>query len=282
MDEDRIKNILKLEKFVNEKVISKKIIDKKVIINIIYDVYKMFFVGYLEEVNDYHLYLDELYTNVKYSLLGEVTKVSENNCINDQNIEKIVDDFMNSLYKVREILSFDIQATLDNDPAAKSEDEVILAYPGLFAIFTYRLAHNLYLANIPIIPRIMSEYVHSITGIDIHPGAKIGKNFFIDHGSGIVIGETSIIGENVKIYQGVTIGAKNLHEGSKLKGVKRHPTIKDNVTIYANASILGGNTVIGNNVIVGSNVFITSSIPDNIKVLNKNYDIIMLEGTKNG
>ena len=167
----------------------------------------------------------------------------------------------------------DLLATYDGDPAASSLEEIILAYPGLIAITTYRLAHELYLLNVPVIPRLMTEFAHSRTGIDIHPGATIGKHFFIDHGTGIVVGETSIIGENVKIYQGVTIGALSTRGGQKLSGKKRHPTIEDNVVIYAGASILGGETVIGANSVIGGNTFITSSVPADTRVSIKNPEM---------
>ncbi len=164
-------------------------------------------------------------------------------------------------------------ATYDGDPAASSFEEIILAYPGIIAITTYRLAHELYLLNVPVIPRLMTEFAHSRTGIDIHPGATIGKHFFIDHGTGIVVGETSIIGENVKIYQGVTIGALSTRGGQKLAGKKRHPTIEDNVVIYAGASILGGETTIGKNSVIGGNTFITSSVPADTRVSIKNPEM---------
>ena len=173
---------------------------------------------------------------------------------------------------IREYIETDLLATLDGDPAAANFDEVILAYPGLMAITVYRIAHELYQLKVPILPRLMTEYAHSQTGIDIHPGATIGKYFFIDHGTGIVVGETSIIGNNVKIYQGVTIGALSTRGGQKLSGTKRHPTICDNVTIYANASILGGKTVIGENTVIGGNSFITSSVEPNSKVSMKNLE----------
>ena len=170
-------------------------------------------------------------------------------------------EFLRKIPKIREYLEDDLQAALEGDPAANSYGEIILAYPGLFAITVNRLAHELFLMNVPLIPRIMTEYAHSTTGIDIHPGATIGRHFFIDHGTGIVVGETTVIGDNVKIYQGVTLGALSTRGGQKLKNVKRHPTIEDNVTIYAGASILGGDTVIGKDAVIGSNAFITKSIP---------------------
>ena len=169
----------------------------------------------------------------------------------------------------------DLQAAYDGDPAATGTTEVIFSYPGLFAITVYRLAHELYMLKVPMIPRIMTEYAHSITGIDIHPGATIGKFFFIDHGTGIVVGETTIIGENVKIYQGVTLGGLSTRGGQKLRGKRRHPTIEDNVTIYANASILGGETVIGQGCIIGASAFITKSVPPCTTVSMKMQELQM-------
>ena len=176
---------------------------------------------------------------------------------------EIIDVFLAKLPIVDELLKQDIEAFVLGDPAANSEAEIILCYPGLFAILVYRLAHELALLNVPILPRLMSEYAHSKTGIDINPNAVIGHHFFIDHGTGIVIGETTTIGNYVKIYQGVTLGALSLRDGSKLKGTKRHPTILDYVTIYSSASIFGGETIIGPNVTIGSNAYITSSVEAN-------------------
>ena len=173
----------------------------------------------------------------------------------------ITHEFFKKLPKIREYIDTDLQACYDGDPAAYSKGEVILSYPGLLATSINRIAHELYLLKVPLIPRMMTEYAHSRTGIDIHPGATIGKYLMIDHGTGIVVGETSIIGEHVKIYQGVTIGGLSTRGGQSLKGVKRHPTIENNVTIYAGASILGGETVIGEGSVIGANAFITSSVP---------------------
>lgn len=183
--------------------------------------------------------------------------------------------YVESLSEIKKLLLEDIDATFEGDPAAKSKEEIIVSYPGVYAIMVYRLAHELYLHKVPLLPRLMTEIAHSKTGIDIHPGAKIGKRFFIDHGTGVVIGETTLIGNNVRIYQGVTLGALSLQNAHELKNIKRHPTIKDNVIIYANASILGGETIIGNNVIIGGNVFITSSIEDNkiVTFERENYKI---------
>ncbi len=191
---------------------------------------------------------------------------------NDESY-RICREFFDKIPKIREYLDTDIKATFDGDPAASCTEEIILAYPGITAITTYRIAHELYLAQVPVLPRLMTEYAHTLTGIDIHPGASIDKYFFIDHGTGIVVGETSVIGKNVKIYQGVTIGALSTRGGQKLAGKKRHPTICDNVTIYANASILGGDTVIGENAVIGGNTFITRSVDANTVVSTKNLEM---------
>jgi serine O-acetyltransferase len=169
--------------------------------------------------------------------------------------------FLIQLPEIKKNIQLDAKATEKNDPACKSLEEIYLAYPGFHAIAIYRLSHELFKLNLPVVSRMMSEYIHGITGIDIHPGATIGKSFFIDHGTGIVIGETSIIKNNVKIYQGVTLGGLSIKKS--LAQTKRHPTIEDNVTIYANATILGGDIVIGAKSIIGANVWITQSIPEN-------------------
>ena len=183
---------------------------------------------------------------------------------------KITHEFFERIPKIREYLDTDVQACYSGDPAAYSKEEIILSYPGLFATSINRIAHELYLLKVPLIPRMMTEYAHSKTGIDIHPGATIGKYFMIDHGTGIVIGETSIIGEHVKMYQGVTIGGLSTRGGHALKGVKRHPTIENDVTIYAGASILGGDTIIGEGSVIGANAFITASVPANSRISMKN------------
>ncbi len=191
----------------------------------------------------------------------------------EQESYRVCKEFFKQIPKVREYIESDLAAAFDGDPAAGCVEEIILAYPGLMAITVYRLAHELYKLQIPVLPRLMTEYAHSETGIDIHPGAEIGKNFFIDHGTGIVIGETSVIGQYVKIYQGVTIGALSTRGGQKLSGKKRHPTICDNVTIYAGASILGGDTVIGANTVIGGNTFITRSVAADTVVSMKNIEM---------
>ncbi len=197
-----------------------------------------------------------------------------------QASEEITLDFLKTIPKIRELVDTDVQAALDGDPAAENAAEIIVSYPGLYATALHRLAHELYALCVPLVPRIMSEYAHSQTGIDINPGAKIGRYFFIDHGTGIVIGETSEIGENVKIYQGVTLGALSTRAGRNLKGVKRHPTIEDNVTIYSGTSILGGDTIIGAGSVIGGNVFITKSVPPNTRVSVKNQELRFDEGRK--
>ena len=180
---------------------------------------------------------------------------------------QITESIMAELPRIQQMLLTDIEATFDGDPAAANKEEIIFAYPGLFAIFVYRIAHELYLRHVPMIPRIMSEYAHSRTGIDIHPGAQIGPWFFIDHGTGIVIGETSVIGSHVKLYQGVTLGALSPRAGHASLPGKRHPTVCDDVTIYSGASILGGQTVIGEHTVVGGNAFLTSSVADTTHVV---------------
>lgn len=181
--------------------------------------------------------------------------------------------FFKRIPVIREYVDSDLQATFDGDPAADNKEEIILSYPGLRASTINRIAHELFLLRVPLIPRMMTEYAHSITGIDIHPGATIGKYLMMDHGTGIVVGSTSIIGEHVKIYQGVTIGALSTRGGQALHGVKRHPTIEDNVTIYSGASILGGETVIGHDAVIGSNVFLTSSVAPHTRVSMKNQEL---------
>lgn len=184
----------------------------------------------------------------------------------EEEAAKIVARFFERLPAVRDMLAADVQAAFDGDPAAQSTDETIFSYPGLFAIAVQRIAHEFYLMNVPLLPRIMTEYAHSMTGIDIHPGATLGKRFFIDHGTGVVIGETVVIGDNVKVYQGVTLGALAPAFGQALRGQKRHPTIEDDVTIYAGATILGGETIIGKGAVIGGNVFVTTGVPPHNQV----------------
>lgn len=188
-------------------------------------------------------------------------------------------EFLRKLPQLRQTLAMDIRAALEGDPAAKGYDEIIFSYPGIRAITIYRIAHELYRLNVPLMPRIMTEYAHSRTGIDIHPGAHIGASFFIDHGTGVVVGETCTIGNRVRIYQGVTLGAISLSktEVRKLRSKKRHPSIHDDVIIYANATILGGNTVVGERCVIGGNVWLTHSVPPDTEVFIKKQDLIFGE-----
>lgn len=181
----------------------------------------------------------------------------------DSNIDKITCEFIGSIPEITAILATDIRAAYEGDPAARSEEEIMLSYPAFESISIYRIAHCLYELKVPLLPRMMTEYAHQITGIDIHPGATIGKYFFIDHGTGVVIGETCTIGEHVKLYQGVTLGAKSFEldeNGNPVKGIKRHPDIGNHVIIYAGATILGGNTKIGDHAVIGGNVWLTKSV----------------------
>lgn len=190
--------------------------------------------------------------------------------------------FMRELSKLRAMLGKDVRAAQEGDPAAKSTDEIIFSYPGLFAVTVYRIAHQLFELGVSLIPRIMTEYAHSKTGIDIHPGAHIGESFFIDHGTGVVIGETTDIGKGVRLYQGVTLGALSLPKNAveTLRTKKRHPTIEDDVIIYAGATILGGETVIGARSVIGGNVWITESVPPDTRVFLKKPELIYKERTK--
>lgn len=183
--------------------------------------------------------------------------------------QKITLEFLNALIEIRRVLKTDLTAGYRGDPAAKNEREIALCYPCFYALLVHRTAHFLYEKGVPVLPRMMSEIAHSRTGIDIHPGAKIGEYFFIDHGTGVVIGETATIGKNVKLYQGVTIGAKSFKanpDGSLVKGVKRHPDILNDVVIYANASVLGGGTVVGNGAVIGGNAWVTHSVADGVTI----------------
>jgi serine O-acetyltransferase len=181
--------------------------------------------------------------------------------------ESVIARFLGRLPEIRTRLSEDVEAAYDGDPAAKSFAEIVLSYPSIRALTIYRIAHELHVLGVPVLPRMMTEYAHDRTGIDIHPGATIGRRLFIDHGTGVVVGETTHIGDNVRLYQGVTLGAKAPRRGEPLRGKKRHPTIEDDVTIYAGATILGGETVIGAGSVIGGNVWLTASVPARSKVI---------------
>ena len=222
----------------------------------------------------YNLF-DELEEETKY-LKNTFLEISSK--LSVENAENLWDAFQKQFLTIRRKLDLDAASFLKNDPASTCIEEVYLAYPGFYAISIYRLSHQLHLLKVPIIPRMMSEYVHGITGIDIHPGATIGESFFVDHGTGIVIGETAIIKSNVKIFQGVTLGG--LQVKKDMQSTKRHPTIEDHVTIYANATILGGDIVIGVNSTIGANVWITQSVPENSLVTYQTE--IKIRPKKNG
>lgn len=265
-----------------------------VVKKIIPELFQVVYPGYYRDITNTHrvynvdanisTIVDDIIINLEEQVELALKYTNEFNSKSQKEIQaessRISIEFIRQIPKVREYLDTDIQATLDGDPAAYSKSEIILSYPGLYAVTVHRLAHELYRLKVPMIPRIMSEHAHSKTGVDIHPGATIGKYFMIDHATGVVVGETTIIGEHVKVYQGVTIGALSTRLGQKLQGKKRHPTIEDNVTIYSGASILGGETVIGHDVVIGGNCFITSSVAPNTKVNVKNQEMILGEGKR--
>ena len=207
-----------------------------------------------------------IYTKVHSCNQEKIENITESHCF--KLSEKTAVALIEEIPEIRRKIQLDVIAAFNGDPAAKSNEEVVLSYPGLEAILVYRIAHFLYENGVPIIPRIMTEHVHGKTGIDIHPGATIGESFFIDHGTGVVIGETCIIGNNVKIYQGVTLGALSVKKN--LQDKKRHPTIEDDVTIYANATILGGETIIGHGSIIGGNTWVTKSVAPKTVVIQEN------------
>ncbi len=188
---------------------------------------------------------------------------------------RIADEFVDELPRLQRLLLKDAEAAYEGDPAAHSREEVILCYPGMHAVLVHRIAHELYVRNVPLIPRLMSERAHSDTGIDIHPGATIGEYFFIDHGTGVVIGETTVIGVHGKIYQGVTLGATSTRKGQALSGTKRHPTLGDYVTVYSNASVLGGDTYIGSGSVIGGSAVVVESVPENARVGVKDQEIVV-------
>jgi serine O-acetyltransferase len=255
------------------------------IVEIISELRRMLFPGYFGHKKltneNVRFHVGNLLARLSSELTEEIT-----HCICTERTCKVCDepdpcyheaehkarDFLARIPQIRQMLAMDAQAAYDGDPAAKSIDEVIYCYPGFYAVTIYRIAHGLLELGVALMPRIMTEYAHSVTGADIHPGAKIGKSFFIDHATGVVIGETCQIGDNVKIYQGVTLGALSFpkdERGRVIRGLQRHPTIEDNATIYAAATILGGETVIGKGVTVGGNTFVTKSIMADSTVLNR-------------
>ena len=278
---------------VTVRVDTENIVNKDILIQVIEEVRKILFPGFFDKNrvrSEYIKYLvGERIEFIQYHMKKQVARVlgQAEDCDFcprsdvSKRAEGIVHEFLSRIPKIREYLYTDIQAAYDGDPAAYNTDEIIFSYPGVFAITIYRIAHELVLLGVPMIPRIMTEHAHSLTGIDIHPGATIGKYFFIDHGTGIVIGETTEIGDHVKIYQGVTLGALSTRRGQMLKGEKRHPTIGNRVTIYSGTSVLGGDTIIGDDVTIGGNAFIVNSIAAGMKVNVKNPELQYSESNEN-
>ncbi len=259
-----------------------KLPSRDTIIDILRKIKRVIFPGYFGsemlsgETAEYfagHL-LNEIHQGLAEQIAIAFRMYSETKDDSEELAQKASEALITAIPEIRRLLLCDVEAGFNGDPAAKSRSEIIVSYPGLLAIFVYRVAHILYEKNVPMIPRIMTEYAHSKTGIDINAGATIGEYFFIDHGTGVVVGETTVIGNYVKLYQGVTLGALSTRSGQELAGVKRHPTIGDNVTIYANSTVLGGETVIGNGVIIGGNAFITKSVPDHTKIIVKSPEMI--------
>jgi serine O-acetyltransferase len=229
----------------------------------------------------YHIYT-ELSEQIEHAFQYQCRIQKCEGCDCRTMADNVTQHLLSQLPKIRQFLKGDVGAAFDGDPAAKSYEEIVISYPCILAIATYRIAHELYVKQVPLIPRIMTECAHAQTGIDIHPGAKIGKNFFIDHGTGVVIGETTVIGENVKIYQGATLGALSFpkdERGKIIKGGKRHPTIEDNVTIYAEATILG-DVIIGKNAVIGGNVWIKESVPAGVTVSTPKADLVYTKRKK--
>lgn len=264
--------------------------DKASVIKILDDLLEVIYPGYfgrkyVESSNiEYYVgdLLDSIYARLTQEIYRSVRPDCENtieacdHCLGNAEEQSLL--FLRKLPDLRRRLSDDVQAAFDGDPAAKSIDEVIFAYPAIFAITIFRLAHELNVQGIPLLPRIMTEHAHSVTGVDIHPGATIGAGFFIDHGTGVVIGETTNIGNRVKLYQGVTLGALSFamdEEGRMIRGKKRHPTIEDDVVIYAGATILGGATVIGRGSVIGGNVWLTRSVPPYTRVVISEPELII-------
>jgi len=261
------------------------------IIDIIYQIRQLLFPGYFTQAklhaSNLEYYIGQKATELYEHLTEQIIMAIRHDCRRtnlacthcEERGHHMALAFIKTLPQITETLAADIRATLAGDPATNSSDEVIFSYPGLLATSIFRMAHELFLLKVPIIPRIMTEHAHSLTGIDIHPGATIGPGLFIDHGTGVVIGETTIIGTNVRLYQGVTLGALSLPRdaGLTLHQVKRHPTIEDEVIIYANAIILGGETVVGKRSIIGGNIWLTESVPPDTRVMLKRPELIFSE-----
>lgn len=247
------------------------------------DLMHLLFPGFFEDSSLTHaeapVWLGKLLAKIESRLVTEVEKCLRfaGNTDSPSAAKVITAQFFSSLPEVRRLVQTDVAAAYSGDPAARSTDEIILAYPCVLAISLQRLAHVLYALQVPLLPRMLTEYAHERTGIDIHPGAQIGSHFFIDHGTGVVIGETSIIGANVKLYQGVSLIARSLAGGQALRGKKRHPTVEANVTIYAGTTIMGGDTVVGAGSTIGAGVFLTRSIPPRSLVFYREQELQIVE-----
>ena len=262
---------------------------RKEIIDIIYKTVPVLFPGFFSskriDVFSAEYYLGKEVTELFDMLTIQIQHAIRHDCIRfdkvcvqcEERSHEIGLRFIEEIPHLQEVLSRDVRAAFEGDPASRHFDEIIFCYPGLFAVAVYRIAHWLHVNEVPLIPRIMTEYAHNQTGIDIHPGVVIGDSFFIDHGTGVVIGETTIIGDRVRLYQGVTLGALSLSkdECPLLRDTKRHPTIEDDVIIYANATILGGKTVIGARSVIGGNVWLTESVPPDTSVFLKKPELVM-------
>ena len=267
---------------------SSPIPSRNAIAHIIHKARRILFPGYFTQnvlaPSNLEYCLKEEMTALYEELLKQIISAAQHDCLRyDQPCDECEEsgrtkalEFIQALPRLREILATDVRAAMEGDPAAKNYDEIITSYPGLFAIAVQRIAHELYKLPVPRLPRAMTEYAHSFTGIDIHPGARIGKNFFIDHGTGVVIGETTEIGNRVRLYQGVTLGALSMPKEAveRFRDKKRHPTIEDDVIVYSNTTILGGATVIGARTTIGGNVWITESVPPDTKVYLKKPELI--------
>ena len=269
---------------------SRRMPNRNAIIEILKDIRNIMFPGYFtEEVQtslDATYFIGNTVLSVEERLVQQVRlalrfrdgeKLTEAEI--DERSREICASMLCKLPGIQKMLYMDVEAAFEGDPAAQSKEEIIYSYPGFFAIWVYRVAHELYRLEVPLIPRIMTEYAHSRTGVDINAGAEIGEYFFIDHATGVVIGETTVIGDHVKIYQGVTLGALSTRGGQRLAGVRRHPTIEDNVTIYANACVLGGETVVGHDSVIGGSSFVTQSVPPHSRVSLKNQEVSVRRST---
>jgi serine O-acetyltransferase len=257
------------------------------VIRVLVTIHELLFPGYIGaqgltatslrlHVESRMAWLDEVLTEQIQRAIGHGTKIGSTCPVTDREPSECAAAFLAELPRLREVLATDVQAAYEGDPAAICMDEIIFSYPSIYAVMVYRLAHELHNMRIPLIPRIMTEHAHHRTGIDIHPGTRIGSRFFIDHGTGVVIGGTAVIGNNVKLYQGVTLGAFSFDKdatGKLLRNTKRHPTIEDDVVIYAGATILGGDTLIGRGSVIGGNVWLTHSVPPGTRVLQESPNL---------